>query len=83
MGRLTSVALTQCESVDVCCGKLAHGMLPGWCLYASDSNLGPALQRAVRPHLLVGKAKPLSLFGLGAGVQGNSARSAICVDVTP
>ena len=33
-------------------GKLTHGMLPGWCLYASDSNLGPALPAGRAPALL-------------------------------
>ena len=33
--------------------------------------------------VVVGEGNALSLSGLGAGVHGNSARSAICVDVTP
>ena len=33
----------------VCCGRLTHGMLPGWCLCMPDSNLGPALPAGCSP----------------------------------
>ena len=35
----------------LCCGKLTQGMLPGWCLYVSDSNLGSALPAGCKPAL--------------------------------
>ena len=31
--------------------SLHNGMLPGWCLYLSDSNLGPALPAGCTPAL--------------------------------
>ena len=31
--------------------SLHNGMLPGWCLYLSDSNLGPALPAGRTPAL--------------------------------
>ena len=33
--------------------SLHNGMLPGWCLYLSDSNLGPALPTGRTPALFV------------------------------
>ena len=48
MSRSMQATLTH-ELWLVCCGRLTHGMLPGWCLCMPDSNLGPALPAGCSP----------------------------------
>ena len=50
MSRSTLATLTH-DLWLVCCGRLTHRMLPGWCLCMPDSNLGPVLPAGREPAL--------------------------------
>ena len=48
----------------MCCGKLAHDMSPGWCLYASDNNLGPVLPAGRAPAPLLRRLSIIIAYSL-------------------